>query len=69
MRLHVEEQEQDARIVLADDGATVVIVKRGLLSGRAEAVVRRVLHVLDNPSQVVPYPGELHLGDAVDEVT
>ena len=67
MRIRTADQDQDARIVVDDDGVTAVIFQAGLLSARSEAVVRRVLSLLDNPSEVVPYPGNLGYGDPVDE--
>lgn len=62
LRLQVEDQEQDARLI-DNDGETVVILRAGLLSPRAEAVVGRVLHLLDHPSQVVAYPRDVLLRD------
>lgn len=67
MKLQVEEQGQDARIVVADDGATVVIVRPGVLSERGVAVMSRVLGLLDNPEQVVAYPSGVLLRDSVEE--
>lgn len=69
MRLQVEDQDEDARIVLADDGATVVVVKAGLLPARAEAVMARVLDLLDNGGQVVAYPSDVLIGDSLNEST
>lgn len=68
MRLQVEEQDQDARIV-SRDGETVVIMKAGLLSPRAERVIAQVLLLLDDPGDVAVYPTEVGVGDSINEPT
>lgn len=61
MRLQVEEQEEDARIVL-DEGAVVVIVQERLLSDRAEIVFARVLALLHERREVAAGPLEVAVG-------
>lgn len=46
MRLQVERQKEDARVYLDADGVTVVAVKAGLLSHRAEIVIARALALI-----------------------
>lgn len=46
MRLQVERQNEDARVYLDADGVTVVAVKPGLLSHRAEVVIARALALI-----------------------
>lgn len=62
--------EQDAHLYLDDEGTIVVAVQEGLLTPRAEAVVRKVLLLLGEHFGDVPqYPVELPLGKCVDHRT
>lgn len=54
MRLQVEDQDEDARIVLGDDGVVAVIVRDHLLSDRAEIVFARVLSLLHERREKPP---------------
>lgn len=59
MRLHVEEQTEDARLYRDPDGVRVLALPPGLLSEHAERVLREALLVADRePIEVAPYPRE-----------
>lgn len=60
VRVQVEEQAEDARLYLDDDGQVVVAVQPGLLSEKAERVIGKVLALLGEYfGEVPPYPVEL----------
>lgn len=54
MRLQVEDQDEDARIILGDDGVVAVVVRDHLLSDRAEIVFARVLSLLHERREKPP---------------
>lgn len=66
MRLLVADQIDDAVLTLGSDGATLVVVKRGLLSRRAELALSQALVLADQPVDEVPYPDEVGVQHAID---
>lgn len=67
MRLQERDQEEDAVLTLGGDGATVIVVRRGLLTRRALTAMGLALALVDEPVEVVPYPEKFGVGHAVEE--